>query len=511
VSDVHGQRVRLIFAALMLVLLLASLDQTIVSTALPTIVGDLGGLAHLSWVVTAYLLAATVTGPLYGKLGDLYGRKLVLQTAIGIFLAGSALCGLSQNMAELIAFRAIQGLGAGGLIVVTFAVVGDIVPPRERGRYQGFFGAVFGVSTVIGPLLGGFFVDHLSWRWIFYVNLPIGAFALAVIAVAFRTRTERRRHAIDYPGALLLGSALSAVVLFTSLGGTTWAWSSWQMLGLIAVSIVLLPAFVLVESRATEPILPLSLFRNRIFSATSAVGFVVGFALFGAITYLPLYLQVAKDASPTRSGLQLVPLMAGLLATSIATGQLITRFGRYRTFPIIGTAVMVVAMVLLSRLAVSTPMWVAAVDSLVLGLGLGMTMQVLVLAAQNAVDPRMMGVATSGSTLFRQIGGSIGVALFGTIFANRLHVELAQNLPAGARLPSTLTPATIRHLPSGVHGAVVDAYALALHPVFLAAAGISVIAFALTWLVRDQPLRTHPQAGDALPPPRDEQTVAEAA
>ncbi len=495
-SEIHGQRVRLIFAALMLVLLLASLDQTIVSTALPTIVGDVGGVTHLSWVVTAYLLASTVTGPLYGKLGDLYGRKLVLQTAIVVFLAGSALCGLSQNMTELIGFRALQGLGAGGLIVVTLAVVGDLVAPRERGRYQGYFGGVFGVSTVIGPLLGGFFVDQLSWRWIFYVNLPVGAVALAVIAVAFRSPTERRRHAIDYLGALLLAGSLSAVVLFTSLGGTTWAWTSWQVLALIAASVALLPALILVEARAAEPILPLSLFRNRIFSTTGAVAFVVGFALFGAVTYLPLYLQVTKDASPTVSGLQLTPLMAGVLVASIGTGRLITRLGRYRIFPIVGTAVMVVAMLLLSRLGVGTPLWVASVDSLVLGLGLGMTMQVLVLAAQNSVDSRMMGVATSGSTLFRQIGGSIGVAVFGTIFANRLHVELSQHLPAGTEHPATMAPATIRHLPAGVHGAVVDAYALALHPVFLAAAGVSVVAFALTWLVRDMPLRSQQAAAE---------------
>ena len=329
-------RVRLIFTALLFVLLLAALDQTIVSTALPTIVGDLGGISHLSWVVTAYLLAATITGPLYGKLGDLYGRKKVLQSAIVVFLVGSVLCGLAQSMAQLIAFRALQGLGAGGLMVVTLAVVGDIIPPRERGRYQGYFGAVFGVSTVVGPLLGGFFVDNLSWRWIFYVNLPVGAIALSIIAVAFHTREVHTRHAMDYLGAALLAGSLASVVLFTSLGGTTWAWGSPQIIALIVASIVLMPLFVLVEARAAEPILPLSLFRNHTFSVTSAVGFIVGFALFGAITYLPLYLQVTKGSSPTVSGLQLVPLMAGVLVTSILSGQLITKLGRYRVFPIVG-------------------------------------------------------------------------------------------------------------------------------------------------------------------------------
>ena len=493
-------RVRLIFTALMLVLLLASLDQTIVSTALPTIVGDLGGLAHLSWVVTAYLLAATIAGPLYGKLGDLYGRKPVLQTSIVIFLVGSALCGLSQSMFQLIAFRTIQGLGAGGLMVVTLAVVGDVIAPSERGKYQGYFGGVFGVSTVIGPLLGGFFVDNLSWRWIFYVNLPVGAAALAMIAVAFHARTERRRHAMDYLGAALLAGTLASVVLFTSLGGTTWSWSSPPILGLIVLSIVLLPLFVLVESRAAEPIMPLSLFRNRTFSVTSAVGFIIGFALFGAVTYLPLYLQVTKGSSPTVSGLQLTPLMAGVLVSSIMSGQVISRVGRYRVFPIVGTAVTAVAMVLLSLLQAGTPTWVAALDSLVLGLGIGMVMQVLVLAVQNSVASAVMGVATSGSTLFRQIGGSIGVALFGTIFANRVHIELADRLPAGTRVPKVINPEGIKHLPAAAHDAFSQAFAAALHPVFLTAAGVSLLAFALAWLLQDVPLRTAAHPGEAIPP-----------
>jgi EmrB/QacA subfamily drug resistance transporter len=479
---------------------------------LPTIVGDLGGIEHLSWVVTAYLLASTIVGPLYGKLGDLYGRKIVLQAAIVIFLVGSALCGISQNMAELIVFRAIQGIGGGGLMVTTIAVVGDIIPPRDRGRYQGFFGAVFGVSTVIGPLLGGFFVDNLSWRWIFYVNLPVGVVALGVIATAFHSRAVHVHHRIDYLGGALLAGGLSAIVLFTSLGGTTWAWDSSQMVLLIVLGVVLLVAFVFVERSAAEPILPLALFRNRVFTTTSAIGFIVGLALFGAVTYLPLYLQIVKGHSPTVSGLVLTPLMLGVLITSIGSGQLISRFGRYKPFPIAGTALMAISMYLLSGLGVSTPLWQTAVYLVVLGLGLGMTMQVLVLAAQNAVPYELLGVATSGSTLFRQIGGSIGVSLFGAIFANRLALHLASSLPSGARIPAAANPEAVKRLPAPVHAAYVDAFAVSLRPVFAVAAMISVVGFVLTWFLREVPLRRSAQAegvAESFAMPREAESLPE--
>ena len=495
------RQILVIFAGLMLGMLLASLDQTIVSTALPTIVGDLGGLNQLSWVVTGYLLASTASTPLWGKLGDLLGRKRLFQGAIVLFLVGSALAGLSQNMVELIAFRAIQGLGGGGLMVTAQAIIGDVVPPRSRGRYQGVFGAVFGVTSIVGPLLGGFIVDNLSWRWIFYINLPIGAIALAVTAAVLPASGQRGRPAIDYLGTALLAGAAVSLILLTTLGGTTYPWASAPIVLLGVIGAVLLVCFVLVERRAAEPVLPLRLFRNRIFSVTSAIGFVTGFAMFGAITFLPLFLQVVKGVNPTTSGLQLLPMMAGLLVTSMISGLLISRWGRYKAFPIAGTAIFSLGLFLFSRMDEHTSSLTASINMLVLGAGLGMAMQVLVLAVQNAVEYRDLGVATSGATFFRSIGSSFGVAVFGAIFSNQLAGNLRRDLPGvlssgvGAASGSS-NPAALQRLPPAVHAGYVHAYATSLQTVFLIAALIGILAFALTWLLQEVPLRSTAQAPD---------------
>lgn len=513
-TPLAGRQLAAVFGGLLLAMLLAALDSTIVSTALPTIVGELGGLERLAWVVTAYLLAQTIVTPLYGKLGDLHGRKRVLQVAVVVFLVGSALCGAARTMPQLIAFRFLQGLGGGGLMVTAQAVVGDVVTPRDRGRYQGIFGAVFAVASVAGPLLGGYLTTHLSWRWIFYVNLPLGLLALGVVAAALPAATPRGRRRVDWAGAGLLAVALASLVLVTDLGGVHVAWGSPTIVALAALAVATLVGFALVERRAAEPVLPPRLFRERAFTASAAVGLVVGFALFGAATYLPLWLQVAKGASPTASGLRMLPMMGGTLVSSILAGQLISRTGRYKIFPVVGTALAAAGLVLLSQLDADTSLRAAAGMMLLLGLGLGLTMQVLVIAVQNAVPYEDLGVATSGTMLFRLVGGSLGTAVLGAIFAAGLARELALRLagaPTGA--PSSgLDPAAIARLPEATRLLYAEAVSGALGRMFLVAAIIAAVGFAFALALPERPLRqtvaakaAEPgeEAGDAFAMPRD--------
>ncbi|MCT4352905.1 MFS transporter [Streptomyces sp. Je 1-79] len=488
--------------ALLLGMLLAALDQTIVATALPTIVSELGGMEHLSWVVTAYILASTAGTPLWGKLGDQYGRKKLFQAAIVIFLVGSALCGIAQNMPQLIGFRALQGLGGGGLMVLSMAIVGDLVSPRERGRYQGLFGAVFGASSVLGPLLGGLFTQHLSWRWVFYINLPIGIVALFVIAAVLHIPVRSTRHTIDYLGTLLIASVATCLVLVASLGGNTWDWNSPQIIGLAVLGAVLLVWFVYVEKRAAEPVLPLKLFKIRTFTLVSVISFVVGFAMFGALTYLPTFLQVVQGVTPTISGVHMLPMVLGMLITSTVSGQIVSRTGRWKVFPIAGTGITALGLLLLNELTESSSTWETSAYFFVFGVGLGLVMQVLVLVVQNAVSYQDLGVATSGATFFRSIGASFGVAVFGTIFTHRLNVKLDAALAGQALPPGTgpdqiaADPRAIAELPAELQPSVVHAYSTSITDVFLYAVPVVLVAFVVAWFLKEDKLRGSVTAPD---------------
>ncbi len=512
-APMSHRQILIVFSGLMLGLFLAALDQSVVSTALPTIAGDFHGLDRLTWVVTAYLLTSTASAPLYGKISDLYGRKNIFQFAIVLFLAASALAGLSQNMNELIIFRGFQGLGAGGLMVISMSIVGDIVPPADRGRYQGYFGAVWGVASIAGPLIGGFLVQSISWRWIFYINLPCGIAALIVTTIVLRDRGERRKHSVDYLGALLLVAGVSALLLLTTLGGSPdgygFPWLSWQIIAMGVSGVGLVALFVLRELKAPEPIVPMYLFRKRVFTASNGAGFILGFAMFGAIIYLPVYLQVVKGVSPTMSGLDLLPLMVGLLLASIISGLVIARRGRYKIFPILGSGITTIAMGLLGLFRPDTGYLEISAFLFVLGVGIGLVIQVLVLAVQNGVAYKDLGTATSLSNFFRSMGGAFGTAILGAVLTDRLDGNLLAALPTQAkpyvhRIAQAIvgSPASLKRLPPVWHEGAVQAYVHSIDTLFLVSVPITFLALVCSVLLPEIKLRstvgTHQREGASL-------------